>query len=363
LAFDSRCRDRNDAVICSLSFHANYACRHSGACCTAGWAIPVEARLLPLLGVKVLVPDDQGACGHFDRKSRLCVVQREYGEEMLPGSCYQFPRRALLDDRGTFITLSNFCPTAATLLCESEAALAIVASPPAFPEGRVYEGLDARGQWPPLVRPGLLFDFESYGRWEAFIVSTLAGDAPVANQLAQIANAAERLRRWTPAGGAFAEWVIRTLDTATADPTALQLYRAIRTTDTYDALRRFVLVPPQPRERVLATFGAPSTPGRALSSSPLHDWNGEARAVRRYLASKAFASWSAYESRGVRTLVAELLVAEVVLRAECERASEAAGRPIDRALMIEAIRQSDLLLVHLIDRPQMIEWLGQIEAR
>jgi len=338
-------------LICSLSFHANYACRHSGACCTAGWAIPVEARLLPLLGVKVLVPDGRGACLHFDQKSRLCVVQREHGEAMLPGSCYQFPRRALLDDRGTFITLSNFCPTAATLLCESEAALAIVASPPAFPEGRVYEGLDACGQWPPLVRPGLLFDFESYGRWEAFIVSTLAGDAPVADQLAQIANAAETLRAWTPDGGAFTDWAIRAVETATADPTALQLYRAMRTADAYDALRQFVP----------ATLDAPP-PRRALGSSSLHDWNGEARAVRRYLASKAFASWSAYESRGIRTLVAELLVSEVVLRAECERASEAAGRPIDRALMIEAIRQSDLLLVHLIDRPQMIEWLGQIEA-
>src|SRR6185436_4048509 len=131
-------------------------------------------------------------------------------------------------------TLSNFCPTAATLLCESEAALAIVASPAAFPEGRAYEGLDARGQWPPLVRPGLLFDFESYARWEAFIVSTLAGDAPVADQLAQIANAAEMLRTWTPVNGAFNRWVTQALEISTADPTALHLYRAFRTTDAYN---------------------------------------------------------------------------------------------------------------------------------
>jgi hypothetical protein len=30
--------------------------------------------------------------------------------------------------------------------------------------------------------------------------------------------------------------------------------------------------------------------------------------------------------------------------------------------MIDAIRQSDLLLVHLIDRTRMIKWLGQVEA-
>jgi hypothetical protein len=360
LVFDWRYRDRNDPLIYSLSFQANYACRHSGACCTAGWSIPVEARLLPLLGVKVLVPDAQGTCVHFDRESRLCVVQREHGEEMLPGSCYQFPRRALIDDRGTFVTLSNFCPTAATLLCESEAALTIVASPAAFPEQRTYEGLDARGQWPPLVRADLLFDFDSYMSWEAFIVSTLAGDAPVGHQLAQIATAAETLRTWTPACGAFNGWATRALETATADPAALHVYRAVRTSEAYDTLRRFVLVPPSRREGGPKGLAALPTPSRTRGSS-VHEWSGESRAVRRYLASKAFASWSAYESRGVRTLVAELLVSELVLRVECERASESADRPIDRALMIEAIRQADLFLVHLIDRPRMIEWLGEIE--
>jgi hypothetical protein len=100
----------------------------------------------------------------------------------------------------------------------------------------------------------------------------------------------------------------------------------------------------------------------------------ESRVVNRFLASKAFASWCAYESRGIRTLVAELFVSEVVLRVECERACRAAGRVpfdgrnsdaqgrLDRSLTIEAIRQSDLLLMHLIDRRQMIAWLGEVET-
>jgi len=178
----------------ALTFHAHYACRHSGACCTAGWSIPVEPRLLPLIGVDLLVPDAAGACTHFDGASRLCKIQREHGENMLPGACYQFPRRALIDDRGTFVALSNFCPTAAALLCESDGELAIVPSPPAFPEDRVYEGLDARGHWPPLVRPGVLFDLASYSRWETFIVSTFASGAPAGTALARIAATAERLR-------------------------------------------------------------------------------------------------------------------------------------------------------------------------
>jgi hypothetical protein len=59
--------------------------------------------------------------------------------------------------------------------------------------------------------------------------------------------------------------------------------------------------------------------------------------------------------------VAEVLVSDLVLRVECDGLSRASGRPLDRSLMIEAVRQSDLFLVHLIDRPQMIEWLGEIE--
>src|SRR5262249_23393305 len=190
----------------ALSFHAQYACRQTGACCTAGWSIPVEARLVPLLGTQLLVPDATATCVHFDRRSRLCAVHRAHGEHMLPGSCYQFPRRALIDDRGTLVSLSNFCPTPATLLYYSEAPPALVESPDAFPERRQYEGLDAGGQWPPLVRSGLLFDLDSYSRWEAFIVSAFAGNESVSIALARIAATAETLRTWTPDCGPFDSW-------------------------------------------------------------------------------------------------------------------------------------------------------------
>jgi len=346
----------------ALSFHAHYACRHSGACCTAGWSIPVEPRLLPLVGVDLLVPDAAGACIQFDGASRLCTIQREHGENMLPGACYQFPRRALIDDRGTFVALSNFCPTAAALLCESDEQLAIVASPPSFPEGRVYEGLDARGQWPPLVRPGVLFDLASYSRWEQFIVSTFASGVSAGIALARIAATAERLRAWAAARGPFDSWMTRSLQPSAIDTNSVATYDRFRAPETFEQLRRFVP----------AGLSAPEALSEVTSIRELGS-GVESRAVNRYLASKAFASWCAYESRGIRTLVAELFVAELVLRVECERAwraarrapvdgtnSDAQGR-LDRSLMIEAIRQSDLLLMHLIDRKRMVEWLGQVE--
>lgn len=287
---------------------------------------------------------------HFDRGSRLCEVQREHGEGMLPASCYQFPRRALTDDRGTFVALSNFCPTAATLLYESDAELAIVASPAAFPERRVYEGLDARGQWPPLVRPGLLFELESYSRWEAFMVSTLAGGRSVGTALVRIAAAAERLRTWTPDCGPFDAWLPSALQRSAIDSGGLHIHDRFRMSDTYEQLRRLV---PE---------GLTAPPALSeFTSIDERAFNAESRAVLRYLASKAFASWSAYESRGIRTLVAELFASALVVHVECERACRAAGRALDRTLMIEAIRQSDLFLMHLIDRPRMVEWLGQVE--
>jgi hypothetical protein len=339
------------SAVYTLSFHANYACRHSGACCTAGWSIPVEPRLLPVLGVDLLVPDVHGACTHFDRTSQLCAVQRDHGEAMLPGSCYQFPRRALIDERGTFVALSNFCPTAATLLCDADPAFRIVESPVAFPEHRSYEGLDARGHWPPLLRPDVLFDLDSYSRWERFIVSTLATGAAVGASLAQIAGAAETLRAWTPACGPFERWASAALEHPAADADALNIYQRFQTIDAYDTLRGFV--PPE--------LTAPPVPARESAAFALSGtWNHAS--VCRYLAAKAFASWSAYEGRGIRTLVAELMTSELVLRVECERSSRSAGRPLDRPLMIEAVRQSDLLLIHLIDRPRMIDWLGQIET-
>jgi hypothetical protein len=323
----------------------------------------VEPRLLPLVGVDLLVPDAAGACIHFDGASRLCKIQREHGENMLPGACYQFPRRALIDDRGTFVAISNFCPTAAALLCDSDDELAIVASPPAFPERRVFEGLDARGQWPPLVRPGVLFDLASYSRWETFIVSTFASGVSAITALAGIAVAAERLRAWTPACGPFDSWMTRSLQLPATDSNSLTIYDRFRTPEAFEQLGRFVpegLSAPQALSDVMSVT--------ELGSSP------ESRAVNRYLASKAFASWCAYESRGIRTLVAELFVSELVLRVECERACRAARRTpfdgrnsdargrLDRSLMIEAIRQSDLLLMHLIDRRRMVKWLGEVET-
>jgi hypothetical protein len=78
-------------------------------------------------------------------------------------------------------------------------------------------------------------------------------------------------------------------------------------------------------------------------------WPALALPIRRWLAAKAFASWLALQGEGLRTTVAFLRVALGVLRAEAARGGSEAGRSLDAALLREAIRRADLLLLHLAD--------------
>lgn len=149
----------------ALSIHADYRCRHSGACCSADWDVPIElpiyrtlkdaadgGRLLPSPAARHLTPfivepdlpegaaamldrTTAGECVFFDRGTKLCIVHRDLGESALPATCRYFPRLALRDDRGTSITLSHFCPTAASMLFRDDRPLAIIARPDAFPPG------------------------------------------------------------------------------------------------------------------------------------------------------------------------------------------------------------------------------------
>ncbi|MFN7981404.1 MAG: hypothetical protein U0Q11_06060 [Vicinamibacterales bacterium] len=68
-----------------------------------------------------------------------------------------------------------------------------------------------------------------------------------------------------------------------------------------------------------------------------------------------------YQSRGIRTQVAELVATVSVLRVECARACATSRRILDRDTAVEAVRMTDLLLVHLADRPTLMPWLDRVE--
>src|SRR4051812_31188677 len=95
-----------------LNVHAPYRCRHAGACCRASWTIPFEDGT-----IAARTPDN--GCIFLDGRSGLCSIHRDGGAQALPVTCRVFPRIVLQDARGTFISLSHFCPTAAALLFDA----------------------------------------------------------------------------------------------------------------------------------------------------------------------------------------------------------------------------------------------------
>lgn len=331
----------------ALSLHADYACRRSGACCTSGWAIPVETALharltraldegtitpprgsgrlfapspgLPAEFAAVLASDERGRCRLYDATG-TCALQHQKGHDWLPAACRQFPRIALLDDRGVSVSLSHYCPTAAHLLLRDDVELSIVEGPPAFPADGEYEGLDARGALPPLVRPDVLMDLESFDLWERHAIGVLdiAGRSAEA-ALAALSADAEAIRAWRHTDGTLVDHV--------------------RAVTARAACGR-------PAEAGPHTPPGGSGSGGTDSSRP----DRLDRTLRRYLAARVFASWVAYQGLGLRTLVRSLEAALAVVRAEAGRVVAAAGRGLDEALLVEAIRAADLRLLHLADR-------------
>jgi len=346
----------SSARVFSLNVHASYACRHSGACCTAGWSIPVEPHVRSLVRAEWLLPEPDGACPEYDRRSGLCRIHRDHGESSLPSSCHQFPRRALRDDRGTFVTLSHFCPTAAGLLVDFEGPLAVVSDPLSFPSERGYDGMDARGEWPPLLRPDVLFDPESFGLWERYLVEAISNSTDGVDQtLARVASVGERLREWSPDKGPLAAWTSDAIAARfpSSSPTPLR-YAPFDGPDAF--VRAAATIPRGLEERAL-----PRHLEEADAQLVAANWNASAPVALRYVGARAFASWTAYQSRGVRTQIAELFMTAAVLRVECARACQARQSTLDRSTLLDAIRASDLLLVHLADRDALMAWLGEVE--
>jgi hypothetical protein len=384
-------------VVFCLNIHADYACRHAGACCTAGWHIPVEPgveRAVREAGIDVLVRERTGLTGSlFDREGgvtvirhgsaqecvffehgrggrpHLCAIHRDAGHAALPVACQQFPRVALTDARGTHVTLSHFCPTAARMLFRDDlGALDIVEAPLNLVGGARPVGLDAREALPPLLRPGMLLDLESYGAWERHAVAVLGDERhSPESALRQLGAEIESLRAWTPDAGPITLPRTTLADSAagndlTGESPGKTSRRGSLTSpclrlshrEIYDLV--VACVP--------AGLRAPSPP-RALEiidrQRVAPDWPVFARPIRRYLAARGFASWIPWHAGGLRTWLASLEAALAVVRAEAARQCEVDGATLDSHRLLEAIRQADLLLVHKADSGTLAERLSIVE--
>ena len=346
-----------------LNLHADYLCHHTGACCTAGWAIPIEepayarvatrfggrASTIPLFVTGEALPEgvhaivgvrSDGACVFFDQdQGRLCAVHRDMGEDALPSACRQFPRVSLHDSRGTLISLSHFCPTAAGLL-RSNIRPAIVRAPATLALGGAVEGLDARDTLPPLLHPGLLMDHDAYARWERRVIDLLGRDDVTADQaVATTAAATRAVTAWQPGRTSCIDAVDRAFEST--PPTSVVA--------DVDADERRV---------ALALSSVPA----GLAHAPLfgefrRTWpevsnlfNTFDQTVRGYLAARTFGNWMAYHGRGLDAVVEYVQICLAVLKMEAARHWPCSSVSSSWQTVIEpAIRNADLLLVHQSD--------------
>ena len=367
----------------ALSIHADYRCRHSGVCCSADWDVPVElpvyrtlheavergrlrqqasARHLPPFVVEPDLPDGAaamlertvaGECVFLEQGTRLCIVHRDMGEAALPATCRYFPRLAVRDTRGTFITLSHFCPTAASMLFRDDRPLAIVAEPQAFPHGD-YEGLVVTDDdLPPLLCPTMLMDPSGYSAWEHHMVGRCASqECSPESVVATLEQDARLLRTWRPAGQSLVD-AVRSLPqplvTSSPDETldASLILHSQAMQAIPDDLR------PPPDENGLNTFFVRHVAPR---------WPAFYTPLNRFIATKAFASWTAYQGRGVLTIVRGLEAALAIVRVESARLCRDAARDLDADLLREAFRHADFILNHLAVGEDLAEGWSSVEA-
>jgi hypothetical protein len=345
-----------------LTLHAGYRCRHTGECCR-NWTVAaephvrqvVEARQIRRRGVSgaLFVPagtpagrgpwriarDEDGSCVFFDReRGRLCVIHEAAGPGALPTACRHFPRRILRDGRGTFISLSHFCPTAAAMLLEADPLDVVEAQPPLRLQ-EPMEGLDATGALPPLVRPGVLSDLDGYTAWERASVATFARpDLDCQQALDCVADATSRVRGWRPGTGSFGACV----DAA---------FRAARPEGGVD---------PRAQARTMNTL-------RSLTGSTVHDdiapvaafedrwldlvapFEPLDRPMKNFLGARVFGNWIAYQGRGLQTIVEWLRTCAALVRHHLLRSALARQSVPTSEDLLEAFRMTDLLLLHVVD--------------
>ncbi|MCX6549422.1 MAG: hypothetical protein NTY02_00180 [Acidobacteria bacterium] len=371
-----------------LNTQRDFACRHSGECCTFGWHVPIDRRTMEALSAalasgRLRVPGDvaahgldavleeadppegavaivrngpDGHCVFLDPGAgNMCAIQHQLGHTALPPACQQFPRVTLIDSRGAHIAMSHYCPTVARQLLRADLdALAIVEMPQAWMAGRGIQGFDARATVPPYLRPGVVFDEPSYDFWERQIVSWFGrpGSQPD-HVLAALAAAADDLRTWTPDRGTLKAETQRICAAFNPHDQA----RTWRLDPAADARLFDDVAASVPPELVRPARPSDAQAADDLFVAPV--WPDLSLPIGRYLAAKAFASHTAYLGEGVRTQVMAIAAARAVLRVETAR--QAAARPCDEALFVAAVRRADALIEHLSDKRTLVRRWAHIE--
>jgi hypothetical protein len=183
----------------------------------------------------------------------------------------------------------------------------------------------------------MLMDPDGYSAWERHMVRRCHADAFPESVVATLAVDVTRLRDWRPGGISLTETIRLMPDAlvpAAPDP-SLSRSLGLRT-EVVEAIPDD-LKPADDDHRLEDAYRNHVRPV----------WSAFARPINRYLAAKAFASWTAYQGRGLATIVRGLDAALALVRIESARQCRDSARALDRNLLLEAVRSADFALNHL----------------
>jgi hypothetical protein len=184
----------------------------------------------------------------------------------------------------------------------------------------------------------MLMDHAAYDAWERHMVMRCADEsASPEDVLATLARDARVLRQYVPGP-------LTLVDAVSALPPLLVRAGRGVSFDSSVALHREAM---QAVPEDLLPAADEDGLADAFSVYVVSEWPNWGRPLKRYLAAKAFASWTAYQGRGVLTIVRGLEVALSLVRVEAARQCRDHGRALDGELLREAIRQADFILNHL----------------
>jgi hypothetical protein len=250
--------------------------------------------------------------------------------------------------------LTHYCPTAAASLFRDDVPLEIVEGPRAFPEAD-YEGLVVtEDDWPPLLRPDVLADTASYAAWERHMVARCVDPAlSPESVIATLERDARTVRAVKPVSSASISRAIANLPAcgvAAGVPERLE--------NSLAHLADVIAAVPEEWQLEPDTCDLEEVYVRDVRPH-WRRWNAP---LKRYLAAKAFASWTAYQGRGFLTIVHGIDAALALVRVEAARQCRNAGRALDAALLQEAFRQADFALNHLAAGDELAERWSKVEA-
>jgi lysine-N-methylase len=336
----------------ALIAHALYGCRHRGVCCSSNWEIAVEAPLYARLasaiadgalrpvvpgaaalverpglpaGLRAVLGRSGGRCVFHAPEAPGCRLHAWGGPQAKPAACQQFPWLAVHDPRGTFVSLSHVCPTAAELL---RVAAPLTIAPLAAPAA-AFEGLDVRRALPPALDRRRLLDWDALTAWESQALDACARRLSPAEVRSDLHALVTHARRWRAGSGTLAAWIASwtPADRAPADAAPWR---------------------PDPRldAAVRAAVPAHLAAPEAVAFDGPPRWDAGAALVRRYLAARLVACWPLHYGTGLGTVLAYVDALLGVVAGEVARRVPP-GREAAYLDVLEAIAEADRLAVHL----------------